>query len=174
MTIQCSSLNLQSRAKLLLKVEEQIAAELQSLGLLATREQPEPQLPEYTDLAKLTYLACVIKESMRMHTVSPLEQSVNECMQCRDLSSVAKVHTCIVSSCPKAPCTQVCVHTDNMHFASTVQHWDMGPTGVAHAVMYHTGVLGGAAGFCAWLQTCGVLALAATHHSVKREYLHLV
>ena len=51
-------------------MEQKIAAELESHGLLATPQQPEPRVPEYNDLAKLTYLSCVVKESMRMHTVS--------------------------------------------------------------------------------------------------------
>lgn len=44
-------------------------AELSEHGLLATAEQPLPRGPDYADLDKLTYLACVIKEAMRMHTV---------------------------------------------------------------------------------------------------------
>lgn len=51
-------------------MEKKITEELAELGLLATAEKPEPQLPEYGDLAKLTYLACVIKEAMRLFTVS--------------------------------------------------------------------------------------------------------
>ena len=55
---------------LILQVEQKIAAELESHGLLATAEQGKPRVPDYADLTKLTYLSCVIKESMRMHTVS--------------------------------------------------------------------------------------------------------
>ena len=62
------------------QVEEKIAAELETHGLLATLQQPEPRVPEYTDLAKLTYLSCVIKESMRMHTVSMGTCAVNAVM----------------------------------------------------------------------------------------------
>ena len=62
---------------LLLQVEKKIAAELESHGLLATAQQPDPQAPDYNDLAKLTYLSCVIKESMRMHTVSPFTVCFN-------------------------------------------------------------------------------------------------
>ena len=55
---------------MLRQVEKKITEELAELGLLATAEKPEPQLPEYGDLAKLTYLSCVIKEAMRLFTVS--------------------------------------------------------------------------------------------------------
>lgn len=54
-----------------LKVEEKIAKELQQVGLLATAEEPQPRDPDYGDLGQLTYLSCVIKEAMRVHTVSP-------------------------------------------------------------------------------------------------------
>ena len=60
-----------------LQVERKIAAELESHGLLATSEQAEPRVPDYADLAKLTYLSCVIKESMRMHTVSACHWTVS-------------------------------------------------------------------------------------------------
>ena len=50
-------------------MEKNIAAELDAHGLLATPKNPHPRVPDYTDLPKLTYLGCVIKESMRMHTV---------------------------------------------------------------------------------------------------------
>lgn len=50
-------------------MEKKIAAELDAHGLLATPKNPHPRVPDYTDLSKLTYLSCVIKESMRMHTV---------------------------------------------------------------------------------------------------------
>ena len=52
------------------KVEDKIAAELKSHGLLATEEQPQPRVPDFSDLGRLSYLSCVIKEAMRMHTVS--------------------------------------------------------------------------------------------------------
>ena len=52
-----------------MQVEKKIAAELDAHGLLATPKNPHPRVPDYTDLSKLTYLSCVIKESMRMHTV---------------------------------------------------------------------------------------------------------
>ena len=52
------------------QVEQKITAELESHGLLATSEHGEARVPEYGDLIKLTYLSCVVKESMRMHTVS--------------------------------------------------------------------------------------------------------
>lgn len=55
---------------LYVQVEERIVRELQEHGLLATANQPRPRGPDYADLDKLTYLTCVIKESMRMHTVS--------------------------------------------------------------------------------------------------------
>ena len=54
-----------------LKVEEKIAKELQQAGLLATPEEPQPREPDYGNLGQLTYLSCVIKEAMRVHTVSP-------------------------------------------------------------------------------------------------------
>ena len=54
----------------LLKVEERIAQELCQQGMLATQEKPHPRAPDYADLEKLTYLSCVIKEAMRVHTVS--------------------------------------------------------------------------------------------------------
>lgn len=57
------------------KVEQRIGEELQQAGLLATPEEPHPRDPDYADLANLTYLSCVIKESMRVHTVSPLSVS---------------------------------------------------------------------------------------------------
>ena len=75
---QCNSKTVQPRYSaiamgatvLILQVEQKIAAELESHGLLATAEQGKPHVPDYADLTKLTYLSCVIKESMRMHTVS--------------------------------------------------------------------------------------------------------
>ena len=52
-----------------MQVEEKIIEELRGLTLVATAEQPEPRLPQHGDLAKLPYLSCVIKETMRIHTV---------------------------------------------------------------------------------------------------------
>ena len=43
------------------EVEALIVKELQSLGLLATPQQPRPRLIEHADLGKLTYLGCAIK-----------------------------------------------------------------------------------------------------------------
>ena len=75
-TLHISGCNvtLLAHSKLLsdLKVEKKIAEELQQAGLLATPNQPRPRDPDYADLGHLTYLSCVIKESMRVHTVSPL------------------------------------------------------------------------------------------------------
>ncbi len=51
------------------QVEKKIAAELRENGLLAVPDQPFPRGPDYADLDKLTYLTCVIKEAMRVHTV---------------------------------------------------------------------------------------------------------
>lgn len=86
----------------MLQVEQKIAAELESHGLLATPQQPEPQVPEYTDLAKLTYLACVIKESMRMHTVSIRTCPVNAIMHTVSTSeyTVVTKHCNTVGSSP--------------------------------------------------------------------------
>ena len=75
---------------LLPQVEQKIATELESHGLLATPQQPEPRVPEYNDLAKLTYLSCVIKESMRMHTVSTVTCTVNAAEHVVSTSSVAQ------------------------------------------------------------------------------------
>ena len=36
-------------------------AELDALGLLVTADRPHPTQPEYADIARLTYLKCVIK-----------------------------------------------------------------------------------------------------------------
>lgn len=43
------------------EVEAKIGAELQSLGLMATTEQPDPRKLAYSDLCELTYLQAVIK-----------------------------------------------------------------------------------------------------------------
>ena len=59
------------------KVEEKIGEELQQAGLLATPEEPHPRDPDYADLENLTYLSCVIKESMRVHTVGPFSQQAS-------------------------------------------------------------------------------------------------
>ncbi|BDA49870.1 Cytochrome P450 3A28 [Coccomyxa sp. Obi] len=48
------------------EVEAKVVAELASLGLMATIDQPTPRAMEYDDIAKLTYTANAIKESMRM------------------------------------------------------------------------------------------------------------
>lgn len=58
------------RLTFVLKVEAKIAEELRQQGLLATPEEPRPRAPNYADLGKLAYLSCVIKEAMRVHTVS--------------------------------------------------------------------------------------------------------
>ena len=52
------------------QVEKKIVEELQRLGLLGTADKPEPRMPDHADLTKLVYLSCVVKESMRLHTVS--------------------------------------------------------------------------------------------------------
>ncbi len=51
------------------QVEKKIAEELREHGLLAVPDQPLPRGPDYADLDKLTYLTCVIKEAMRVHSV---------------------------------------------------------------------------------------------------------
>ena len=45
------------------EVEAKITAELDSLGLLVTPQNPKPRPLEYADLTKLTYLGAVIKVS---------------------------------------------------------------------------------------------------------------
>ncbi|KAL0023129.1 hypothetical protein WJX77_004743 [Trebouxia sp. C0004] len=65
------------------EVEKKMVAELDAHGLLATSNNPHPRAPDYADLTKLTYLSCVIKESMRMHTVVGF---VTVRMSSRDLS----------------------------------------------------------------------------------------
>ena len=42
-------------------MEARVAAELAAAGLLATPERPQPRCMEHADLARLTYLQCVIK-----------------------------------------------------------------------------------------------------------------
>lgn len=52
------------------EVEAKIVEELQSHGLLATAENPDPRQLTYPDLGKLTYLQAVIKVSfLVIHTV---------------------------------------------------------------------------------------------------------
>lgn len=43
------------------EVEAKIAAELQSLGLIPTAENPQPRELTYSDTCELTYLQAVIK-----------------------------------------------------------------------------------------------------------------
>ena len=43
------------------EVEQKIAAELDSLGLLATADQPQPRPVAFDDIGKLTYLGNVVK-----------------------------------------------------------------------------------------------------------------
>lgn len=43
------------------EVEARVVEELDALQLLATAERPAPRSPEYADIARLTYLKCVIK-----------------------------------------------------------------------------------------------------------------
>lgn len=64
-----------------MQVEQKIVEELRQHGLLATPEQPQPRDPDYADLDKLTYLSCVIKEAMRVHTVSFLAHSGHQAKQ---------------------------------------------------------------------------------------------
>ncbi|BDA44790.1 probable Dynein assembly factor 1, axonemal at C-terminar half [Coccomyxa sp. Obi] len=54
------------------EVEQKVVEELDQLGLLATPERPTPRGLELADLSRLTYLNCVIKESMRKRPVLPL------------------------------------------------------------------------------------------------------
>lgn len=58
-----------STCSVCLQVQKKIADELGEHGLLAVPDQPLPRSPDYADLDKLTYLTCVIKEAMRVHTV---------------------------------------------------------------------------------------------------------
>jgi hypothetical protein len=51
------------------QVEAKVLAELDELGLLATPTRPTPRDVEFEDLAKLTYLSAVVKESMRVFPV---------------------------------------------------------------------------------------------------------
>ena len=43
------------------EVEARVAAELDSVGLLATPDRLQPRVMEHADLARLPYLQCVIK-----------------------------------------------------------------------------------------------------------------
>lgn len=43
------------------EVEAKVLAELDECGLLASLERPDPRLPTYEDLARLTYLKNTIK-----------------------------------------------------------------------------------------------------------------
>ena len=43
------------------RVEAKVVEELARHGLLATPQKPQPRLPQYEDLAKLSYLRCVIE-----------------------------------------------------------------------------------------------------------------
>ncbi|CAK0784537.1 hypothetical protein CVIRNUC_007741 [Coccomyxa viridis] len=54
------------------EVEAKVAAELAAAGLLATPERPQPRCMEHADLARLPYLQCVIKESIRLRPVLPI------------------------------------------------------------------------------------------------------
>ncbi len=71
------------------QVEKKIADELREHGLLAVPDQPLPRGPDYADLDKLTYLTCVIKEAMRVHTVryhsqkSKLHVVTDSCGACK-------------------------------------------------------------------------------------------
>ncbi len=52
------------------EVQARVAAELESLGLLATPGNPAPRRLEYADLAKLPYMDAVLRESLRLLPVS--------------------------------------------------------------------------------------------------------
>ena len=54
------------------EVEARVAAELAAAGLLATPERPQPRSMEHADLARLTYLQCVIKVGSFMQFVACL------------------------------------------------------------------------------------------------------
>ncbi|KAK9908008.1 hypothetical protein WJX75_001429 [Coccomyxa subellipsoidea] len=54
------------------EVEAKVLAELEELQLLASPQRPSPRPIEYTDLNRLTYLSCCIKESMRLYPVVPM------------------------------------------------------------------------------------------------------
>lgn len=45
------------------RVEAKVVEELERLELLVTPERPQPRPLEYADLARLTYLNCVIRVS---------------------------------------------------------------------------------------------------------------
>ncbi len=46
--------------------------ELDGLGLLVTAKRPNPRELEYGDIARLPYLAAVMKEALRMFTPVPM------------------------------------------------------------------------------------------------------
>ncbi len=50
-------------------IQERIAEELDSLGLLATPARPNPRPVELDDIRKLKYLTACTKEAMRMYPV---------------------------------------------------------------------------------------------------------
>lgn len=52
------------------EVQARVAAELESLGLLATPGNPTPRRLEYADLTKLPYMDAVLRESLRLLPVS--------------------------------------------------------------------------------------------------------
>ncbi|EIE21561.1 cytochrome P450 [Coccomyxa subellipsoidea C-169] len=49
------------------EVEARVVQQLDALGLLVTPDRHHPRKPEYADIARLTYLKCVIKEVLRMY-----------------------------------------------------------------------------------------------------------
>lgn len=75
------------------EVEAKIAAELASLGLLATPEQPNPKPLEYADISKLTYLSCVIKVQQLHLSLSVPMSCPFPCVRCSPL--IPRLHaTC--------------------------------------------------------------------------------
>ena len=54
-------------------IEDKIMKELDSLGLLTTKERPRPRELQYEDLSKLTYLNLVIKASPALHRAPHLD-----------------------------------------------------------------------------------------------------
>ena len=53
------------------QVEARVVAELGAAGLLATSARPQPRCMEHADLARLTYLQCVIKVGSRTKSSLP-------------------------------------------------------------------------------------------------------